>query len=96
MLAFYVVWLNLRGRHSLAKANTYINKKYTICENGATWQLYENYDALSVQISKKNEFTAVPDWYYNVEYTEELERGYDFLEDLYAPGFFEIQLKKLA
>jgi predicted glycogen debranching enzyme len=87
-------FMAFRGRHSLAKANTYINKKYTTCENGATWQLYENYEALSLQISKKNDFTAVPDWYYNVEYTEELERGYDFLEDLYAPGFFEIQLKK--
>lgn len=87
-------FMAFRGRHSLAKANTYINKKYRVCDSGATWKLYDNYDALSLQISKRHEFTPVPDWYYGVEYTEELERGYDYLEDLFAPGVFEIALKK--
>lgn len=87
-------FLAFRGRHSLAKANTYINKKFEACDNGNSWQLYENYDRLYLQLSKKQTFTAVPDWYYNVEYLEELERGYDFLEDLYAPGYFTISLKK--
>ncbi len=87
-------FLAFRGRHSLAKANTYVNKKYEPCDNGNSWQLYENYDRLFLQCSKKQAFTAVPDWYYNVEYLEELERGYEFLEDLYAPGYFTINLKK--
>jgi glycogen debranching enzyme len=32
-------------------------------------------------------------WYYNVEYLEELDRGFDFREDLYSPGIFELELK---
>ena len=47
-----------------------------------------------MQISKKNEFIATPDWYYNVEYTEERNRGYDYREDLFVPGYFEFPIKK--
>ncbi len=32
-------------------------------------------------------------WYYNVEYLEELERGFDFREDLYSPGVYVFDLK---
>ena len=31
-------------------------------------------------------------WYYNVEYLEELERGFDFREDLYTPGVCVLEL----
>ncbi|MBE9484320.1 MAG: glycogen debranching enzyme N-terminal domain-containing protein, partial [Bacteroidetes bacterium] len=29
-----------------------------------------------------------------IEYHEEMERGYDFQEDLFVPGFFEVDIKK--
>ena len=87
-------FLSFRGRHGLSAANTYINKKYTACDNGATWQLYEKYDELHLQTSRKADYTPVPDWYYNVEYTREIERGYAATEDLFAPGAFEVSLKK--
>jgi glycogen debranching enzyme len=32
-------------------------------------------------------------WYSNVEYLEELDRGFDFREDLYSPGVFVLDLK---
>jgi len=32
-------------------------------------------------------------WYYRVEYLEELDRGFDFREDLYSPGVFVLDLK---
>lgn len=32
-------------------------------------------------------------WYYNIEYLEELDRGFDFREDLYTPGVFVFDLK---
>jgi predicted glycogen debranching enzyme len=35
-----------------------------------------------------------PDWYRKFEYSKELERGYDFNEDLYVPGYFEMNIKK--
>ena len=31
-------------------------------------------------------FEDGPDWYYNVEYLVEFDRGLDFREDLYSPG----------
>jgi predicted glycogen debranching enzyme len=37
-------------------------------------------------------FEVWGDWYRNLEYPRELERGLDFQEDLYSPGFFGRQL----
>ncbi|MBC7085508.1 MAG: glycogen debranching enzyme N-terminal domain-containing protein [Methanomethylovorans sp.] len=34
------------------------------------------------------------DWYYNFEYPVERERGYDFHEDCFHPGYFEMELVK--
>jgi len=47
-----------------------------------------------MQLSKPAEFVPVPDWYFNIEYMEEQKRGYDFKEDLYVPGYFEMPIKK--
>jgi predicted glycogen debranching enzyme len=56
--------------------------------------MYADMPAVNMQLNKKNEFVAVPDWYYNVEYIEEQMRGYDCREDLLVPGFFEVPIKK--
>ena len=40
-------------------------------------------------------FTAAPDWYRNVVYFEEGERGFDDAEDLFMPGLLEISLPPL-
>lgn len=45
-------------------------------------------------MSKENEFHFQPDWYRGIEYTKEQERGYDFNEDLYVPGYFEMEITK--
>jgi predicted glycogen debranching enzyme len=47
-----------------------------------------------MQFSKQAEFVPAPDWYYGVEYHNERERGYDFKEDLFVPGYFELPIKK--
>ncbi len=47
-----------------------------------------------MQCSKPVEFVSVPDWYFNVEYLEEQKRGYEYKEDLYVPGYFEMPIKK--
>jgi predicted glycogen debranching enzyme len=47
-----------------------------------------------MQLSKKAEYRHNPDWYYDVEYQKELDRGYEGLEDLYVPGYFEMEIKK--
>ena len=40
------------------------------------------------------EFVAAPDWYYNFEYAEEIDRGYPGHEDLLTTGYFETDIVK--
>lgn len=87
-------FLAFRNVHMVTHENHTANRKYTPLKNGAAWQMYENYDTLCFQISKANEYTHCPDWYRNLFYIREFERGYDAVEDLYVPGFFEVQMKK--
>ncbi|WP_439483454.1 amylo-alpha-1,6-glucosidase [Cyclobacterium plantarum] len=87
-------FLAFRGYHTLSKANTYVNKKIKKIKNGVQFRLYEAYDPLSLQVSKDNTFVPVPDWFYNIEYIREIERGYDYQEDLYVPGYFEFDMEK--
>lgn len=87
-------FLAFRQRHKLSKANEFANKKYSEAENGVSFKLYQGYTPLYIQMSKENEYIHTPEWYYNIEYQEEQDRGYEFNEDLLVPGFFEVQLKK--
>lgn len=87
-------FLAFRGYHELSTANTVINKKFEKVPNGVMFRLYEAYDPLYLQLNKKCEFVPAPDWYYNIEYIQERERGYDYQEDLYVPGYFEFEIKK--
>ena len=83
-------FLAFRNMHSLSRANMFVNGKFNQIKNGISTCLYEGYPELFMQFSKKNEFVPVPLWYYNIEYFKELNRGYDYLEDLYVPGYFEL------
>lgn len=83
-----------RNRHQLSKANLFANSDFDTVENGIASRLYSGFPILNIQLDKKNRFESNPDWYYNVEYYEEKARGYDYLEDLYTPGYFEIPIKK--
>lgn len=87
-------FLAFRNIHKLAKANVFVDKKYEKIDSGIRYRMYTGYSNLFMQFSKKPEYTHVPDWYYNVEYAKEQERGYDYQEDLFVPGFFEIPMKK--
>jgi len=87
-------FLAFRNVHKLSKVNFYVNDKYKKVPNGISMRMYQGYTPLFLQFSKKVEYTHVPDWYHNVEYQEEMERGYDFQEDLFVPGFFEAEIKK--
>ncbi|MEI6576704.1 MAG: amylo-alpha-1,6-glucosidase [Bacteroidota bacterium] len=87
-------FLAFRNRHALSKANHFVDTRYKSAKNGICVQMYEGYSPLFIQISKKTEYVHVPDWYYNIEYQEDLERGYDHLEDLFVPGYLEFSIKK--
>ena len=87
-------FLAFRNHHALSKANLYVNTKVRHVQNGVMSRLYEGYPGLYMQFSKKPEFVHFPDWYYNIEYMKEMERGYDYKEDLFVPGYFELSMKK--
>lgn len=87
-------FLAYRNIHSLSKANMMANTKYQEVENGIRSKMYNGFPALNMQVSKANDFIPTPDWYYNIEYMEEQNRGYDFREDLFVPGYFEFPIKK--
>lgn len=87
-------FLAYRNIHSLSKANMMANTKYQEIEQGIRSKLYNGFPALNMQVSKPNDFIATPDWYFNIEYIEEQNRGYDFREDLFVPGYFEFPIKK--
>ena len=90
----FTPFLAYRNIHQLSKANLHANSKVKFIANGIKSCMYEGFPHLSMQFSKNTEFVQVPDWHYNIEYSEEQDRGYDFREDLYVPGYFETTAKK--
>ena len=87
-------YLAFRQIHQLSKANMDANTKYEPVTNGIKVKLYNGYPFLYIQTNKKSDYIHAPNWYYNIEYQEERDRGYDYHEDLMAIGFFEIPIKK--
>lgn len=83
-----------RNVHDMTHANLTANTRAQVIENGIKLQLYPSLPGLSIQLSKEAEYVPVPDWFYNVEYGKEQERGFEFQEDLFTPGYFEVPIKK--
>ena len=87
-------FLAFRDTNALCHENDRINMSYQLVDNGIKMCLYPGYPELSMQFSVKNEFNYSPDWYRDVEYMKEQERGYDYKEDLFVPGTFEMPIRK--
>ena len=87
-------FLAFRSVKNCMVENPNINRDYTEIDGGIKTQLYPNYPNLYIQISKKNKFVFDPHWNKSLVYEKEQERGYHGVEDLYVPGYFEIQAKK--
>jgi predicted glycogen debranching enzyme len=87
-------FLAFRNVNSLTYENATVNKNYTEIDNGIKTRMYEGYPDLFMQFSKPVKFIYGPDWYHDIEYSKEMERGFPFKEDLYVPGYFELDIKK--
>lgn len=87
-------FLAFRSIHQLTHANMWANTRTEPVPNGIRIRMYDGFPWLNMQVSGKAEFVPVPDWYLGVEYVEEQKRGYDYSEDLFVPGFFEITAAK--
>jgi predicted glycogen debranching enzyme len=87
-------FLAFRSVHQLTHANMWANTRIEKVSNGIKIRMYDGFPWLHMQLSAKAEFVPVPDWFTGVEYTEEQKRGYEYSEDLFAPGFFEVTARK--
>ena len=86
--------LAFRSIHELTRQNMVANTRYEEAEQGIKIKMYEGFPYLNMQVSKKPEFIAAPDWLRGVEYIKEQDRGYPFQEDLFVPGYFELDIEK--
>lgn len=87
-------FLAFRSVRQFTHENSTALREYTEVENGIKTCMYAGYPDLYMQFSKDNNFVFQPDWYRGVEYPKEQERGYASNEDLYVPGYFEMDIKK--
>lgn len=87
-------FLAFRSVNELTHQNNEADSSFSEVKNGVAMRLYQSYPHLFMQFSRKNTYHHQPDWYKNIEYFKEQERGYDYKEDLLVPGYFELPLKK--
>ena len=87
-------FLAFRSVRQFTHENATASREYHNVDNGIKTCMYAGYPDLYMQFSKANEFNFVPDWYRGIEYPKEQERGYASNEDLYVPGYFEMDIKK--
>ena len=87
-------FLAFRSVRQFTHENSIASREYTLVDKGIKTCMYQGYPELFMQFSKKNNFVFQPDWYRGVEYPKEQERGYASNEDLYVPGYFEMNIQK--
>lgn len=87
-------FLAFRSMRQFTHENGTASREYSEVDNGIKTCMYAGYPHLYMQFSKKNQFVFQPDWYRGIEYPKEQERGYASNEDLYVPGYFELDIKK--
>ena len=85
--------LAFRNAHQLTHQNPYVNTDYKSVENGVEYCLYEKYTPVIFQSNEPITYLHEPVWFNNLEYEEELKRGYDGYEDLINPGKISVQVR---
>lgn len=86
--------LAFREANSLCIANDKIDGTMHQVGNGVKCRLYDGYPDLYMQLSRKPEWVDDPHWYNGIEYVKDLERGVPYCEDLFVPGYFQVNIKK--
>ena len=87
-------FLAFRNVDELTHENPLANSNMDECENGRFNRMYPGFPNLYMQFSKAVEYHHDPQWYKDIEYRKERERGYAHKEDLLVPGYFELPMKK--
>lgn len=87
-------FLAFRDANSLCVENSVASRDYAEVANGISTRMYDCYPTLFMQFSHKPKFVFDPNWYKGLEYPKDQERGLPYSEDLYVPGYFELEIKK--
>jgi predicted glycogen debranching enzyme len=87
-------FLAFRESNSLCLANDNVNSEIKQVENGIGTCMYDGFPTLYMQCSQKPEWVDDPNWYHDIEYVKDLERGVPYNEALWVPGYFQIPIKK--
>ncbi|MDR2682388.1 MAG: amylo-alpha-1,6-glucosidase [Dysgonamonadaceae bacterium] len=87
-------FMAFRNVNQLTYANAAANQSYEEIENGIKTCMYPGYPYLHMQFSKPVPFIYRPDWYKGIEYSKEAEQGFPCKEDLFVPGYFEMEIQK--
>ena len=91
------LWLELRplfaGRdyHHLMQANDQVARTAAWTDDVLAYQSYPDQPTAYIYAADAS-WKAAPDWYYNFQYPCEEERGLDYSEDLFTPGYLRLQL----
>lgn len=86
-------FLAFREVNNLCIANDAVNRNITPIQNGVATCLYEGFPTLYMQFNHKATWVDEPNWYKDIEYVKDLERGVPYTEDLWVPGYFEVPIK---
>lgn len=87
-------FLAFRNANDLCVENQVASREYKEVSNGISTCMYEGYPELFMQVNHKPKFVFDPHWYKGIEYIKDQERGIPYTEDLYVPGYFEVDMKK--
>lgn len=87
-------FLAFRNANDLCVENQVASRDYKEVSNGISTCMYDGYPELFMQVNHKPKFVFDPNWYKGIEYIKDLERGIPYTEDLYVPGYFEVDMKK--
>ncbi len=87
-------FLAFREVNQLCIANSAVNTAVERVNNGVATCLYKGFPTLYMQFNHKPVWVDDPNWYKDIEYVKDLERGVPYCEDLWVPGYFEVPIKK--
>jgi len=85
--------LAFRSAMSLRRLSRDIEIAGTPIENGIACCPHPDDPVLHLQTNIPCNFVNAPDWNYNIEYPVDQKEGKPYQEDLFMPGFFDVQLE---
>ncbi len=80
-----------RHYHALGRATDGVARDGVFADGTLVYQQFTDVPPVFLSVPGSR-FTAAPDWFYDYQYQEERERGFEAGEDLFSPGSFSVEL----